>query len=143
MPNNGHWDTHSKNTEAMRKMMPILDTAYTALLEDLSDRGMLGDTLVVWCAEFGRTPKINGAGGRDHWGPVFSVALSGGGVKGGAVYGASDKLAAYPRDGRVTPQDLHATIYHCLGIPRDTEMYDGLGRPLPITRGEPIRQILG
>ncbi|MBA4188158.1 MAG: DUF1501 domain-containing protein [Planctomycetaceae bacterium] len=142
-PNNGHWDTHSKNSESLRKMMPILDTAYTALLEDLSDRGMLNDTLVVWCAEFGRTPKINGGGGRDHWGPVFSVALAGGGVKGGAVYGASDKLAAYPKDGRVTPQDLHATIYHCLGIPKNAEIHDGLGRPLPVTRGEPVRQILG
>jgi hypothetical protein len=141
-PNNGHWDTHTKNTESLRKMMPILDGAYTALLEDLGDRGMLADTLVVWCAEFGRTPKINGAAGRDHWGPVFSVALAGGGVRGGAVYGASDKLAAYPKDGRVTPQDLHATIYHCLGIPRDTEIHDGLGRPLAICRGEPVRAIL-
>jgi uncharacterized protein (DUF1501 family) len=142
MPNNGHWDTHGKNTEALRKMMPILDGAYTALLEDLADRGMLDDTLVVWAAEFGRTPRINGAGGRDHWGPVFSVALAGGGVRGGAVYGASDKLAAYPKDGRVTPQDLHATIYHCLGIPKDAEIHDGLGRPLAVYRGEPVKQIL-
>ncbi len=142
-PNNGHWDTHSRNTEGMRKLMPVLDTAYTALLEDLSDRGMLDDTLVVWMAEFGRTPKINGAGGRDHWGPCFSVALAGGGVKGGAIHGSSDKLAAYPKDGRVLPQDLHATIYHCLGIPKDTEIHDGLGRPLAICRGEPVKQILG
>jgi uncharacterized protein (DUF1501 family) len=142
-PNNGHWDTHTKNSEALRKMMPILDTAYTALLEDLDARGMLDDTLVVWMAEFGRTPRINGAGGRDHWGPCFSVALAGGGVRGGVVYGASDRLAAYPKDGRVTPQDLHATIYHCLGIPRDTEIRDGLGRPLAICRGEPVKAILG
>jgi Protein of unknown function (DUF1501) len=142
-PNNGHWDTHSQNTKSLQQMMPILDSAYTALLEDLSDRGMLDDTLIVWCGEFGRTPKLNGAGGRDHWGPVFSVALAGGGVKGGAVYGASDKLSAYPKDGRVTPQDLHATIYHCLGLPKDAEIHDGLGRPLPVTRGEPIRAILG
>lgn len=143
MPNNGHWDTHSQNTLAMRKMMPILDTAYSALLEDLSDRGLLDDTLVVWMAEFGRTPKINGAGGRDHWGPVFSVAMAGGGIKGGTVYGASDKLAAYPKDGRVLPQDLHATIYHCLGIPKSAEIHDGLGRPLAVYRGEPVKQILG
>ncbi len=142
-PNTGHWDTHQKNTEGVRKLMPVLDTAYTALLEDLSDRGMLDDTLVVWMAEFGRTPKINAAAGRDHWGPCFSVALAGGGVKGGAIHGASDKLAAYPKDGRVLPQDLHATIYHCLGIPRDTEIHDGLGRPLAICRGEPVNQILG
>ncbi len=141
-PNNGHWDTHQKNTEGVRKLMPVLDTAYTALLEDLEDRGLLDDTLVVWMAEFGRTPKINGAGGRDHWGPCFSVALAGGGVKGGAVYGASDKLAAYPKDGRVRPEDLHATIYHCLGIPLDTEIHDTVGRPLAICRGEPVRAIL-
>ena len=67
--------------------------------------------------EFGRTPKINGGGGRDHWGHVFSVALAGGGVRGGQVYGSSDRLAAYPKDGRVPPQDLTATVFHCLGIP--------------------------
>jgi len=141
-PNNGHWDTHTKNSESVRTMMPILDAAYTALVEDLTDRGMLDDTLVVWMAEFGRTPKINPAAGRDHWGPCFSVALAGGGVKGGAVYGASDKLAAYPKDGRVTPADLHATIYHCLGIPLDTEIHDTQGRPLAICRGEPVKAIL-
>ncbi|MDY3560066.1 DUF1501 domain-containing protein [Gemmata sp. JC673] len=141
-PNNGHWDTHSKNTEGVRKLMPVLDTAYSALIEDLADRGLLDDTLVVWMAEFGRTPKINAAGGRDHWGPCFSIALAGGGVKGGAVHGASDKLAAYPKDGRVLPQDIHATIYHCLGIPRDTEIHDTQGRPLAICHGEPVRQIL-
>jgi hypothetical protein len=141
-PNNGHWDTHSQNTAAMKRLMPILDSAYTALLEDLADRGLLDDTLVVWMGEFGRTPRINGAGGRDHWGPVFSVALAGGGVQGGAVYGASDKIAAYPKDGRVLPPDLHATIYHCLGIPKDAEIHDSLGRPLPVCRGEPIRAIL-
>jgi hypothetical protein len=142
-PNSGHWDTHTKNSESVRKMMPTLDAAYTALLEDLSDRGMLDDTLVVWMAEFGRTPKINGAAGRDHWGPCFSVALAGGGVRGGAAYGASDRLAAYPKDGRVTPQELHATIYHCLGIPKGAEIHDGLGRPLAVYRAEPVKQILG
>jgi hypothetical protein len=141
-PNNGHWDTHTQNALAMKKMMPVLDAAYTALLEDLADRGLLDDTLVVWMAEFGRTPRINAAGGRDHWGPVFSVALAGGGVKGGAVYGASDKLAAYPKDGRVTPAELQATIYHCLGIPKDAEIHDTLGRPLAVYSGEPVKQIL-
>jgi len=141
-PNNGHWDTHSKNTESMKALMPILDRAYTALLDDLSDRGLLDSTLVIWTGEFGRTPKLNGAGGRDHWGPVFSVALAGGGVRGGVVEGASDKLAAYPKDGRVLPPDLTATVFHCLGIPPDTEIRDSLGRPLPISRGEVIRSIL-
>ena len=103
---------------------------------------MLDETLVVCMAEFGRTPKFNRRAGRDHWGPVFSVALAGGGVRGGTVYGASDKHGAYPRTAASLPQDLHATIYHCLGIPTDAEIHDGLGRPLPVTRGEVVRAIL-
>jgi hypothetical protein len=141
-PNNGHWDTHSQNTKGLQSLMPIMDQAYSALLEDLADRGLLDSTLVMWTGEFGRTPKINGAGGRDHWGPVFSVALAGGGVKGGTVYGASDKLAAYPKDGRVRPQDIAATVFHCLGIPPESEIRDALNRPQAITRGEVIRAIL-
>jgi hypothetical protein len=141
-PNNGHWDTHSQNTKGLQALMPIMDQAYSALLEDLADRGLLDSTLVMWTGEFGRTPKINGAGGRDHWGPVFSVALGGGGVKGGVVYGASDKLAAYPKDGRVRPQDITATIFHCLGIPPESEIRDALNRPQAITRGEVIKAIL-
>lgn len=140
-PNNGHWDTHSKNTDGMKALMPILDRAYSALLDDLADRGMLEDTLVIWTGEFGRTPKLNGNGGRDHWGNVFSVALAGGGVKGGVIHGASDKIAAYPKDGRVLPEDLQATIFHCLGISPDAEIYDNLNRPLPITRGQVVRPI--
>ncbi len=141
-PNNGHWDTHQKNTAGMKALMPILDRAYSALLDDLADRGLLDSTLVMWTGEFGRTPKINGAAGRDHWGNVFSVALAGGGVRGGVVYGSSDRLAAYPKDGRVRPPDLTATIFHCLGVSPETEIRDALGRPLPVSRGEVIRQIL-
>lgn len=140
--NSGHWDTHQKNTQALKQLMPIMDQAYSALLEDLADRGLLQGTLVMWTGEFGRTPRINGAGGRDHWGPVFSVAFAGGGVRGGTVYGASDKLAAYPKDGRVRPQDILATVFHCLGIPPDSEVRDILGRPIAITRGDVIRPIL-
>ena len=106
-----------------------MDQAYSALLEDLSERGLLDETLVVWMGEFGRTPKINGNGGRDHWGPVFSVALAGGGIRGGVVHGASDSIAGYPKDGRVPPQDLTATIFHCLGISPHTEIHDSLDRP--------------
>jgi hypothetical protein len=140
--NNGHWDTHSQNTTGMKHLMPIMDQAYSALLEDLAQRGLLDETLVVWTGEFGRTPKLNGAAGRDHWGRVFSVALAGGGVKGGAVHGASDSIAAYPKDGRVTPPDLLATIFHCLGVRPDTEIRDAQGRPIPLTRGEVIRPIV-
>jgi hypothetical protein len=141
-PNNGHWDTHGKNTEGLKALMPIMDQAYSALLEDLEQRGLLDETLVVWTGEFGRTPKLNGAAGRDHWGHVFSAALAGGGVRGGSVYGASDRIAAYPKDGRVPPQDLMATIFHCLGIRPDTEIHDAQGRPLPLSRGEVIRQVV-
>jgi hypothetical protein len=140
--NNGHWDTHSKNTDALKQLMPIMDQCYSALLEDLGERGLLDETLVVWMAEFGRTPKLNGGGGRDHWGHVFSVALAGGGVRGGTVHGASDRIAAYPKDGRVMPQDLTATVFHCLGIPPQSEIHDNLARPLAITRGQVIQQIL-
>ena len=139
--NAGHWDTHSKNTAGLKQLMPIMDGAYSTLLEDLAERGLLDDTLVVWMAEFGRTPKINGAAGRDHWGNVFSVALAGGGVRGGMVHGSSDRIAGYPKEGRVLPEDLTATVFHALGIPPSSEIHDNLGRPLPITRGSAIRSI--
>ncbi len=137
------WDTHTNNAERLKTaLMPPMDQAYSALLEDLSQRGLLDETLVVWMAEFGRSPKINAAAGRDHWGHVFSVALAGGPVRGGQVYGASDRIGAQPKDGRVQPQDLTATLFHCLGIRPDSEIRDALGRPVPISRGEVIRQIL-
>jgi uncharacterized protein (DUF1501 family) len=98
--------------------------------------------LVVCLAEFGRSPKINRQAGRDHWGYVYSVALAGGGVRGGQVYGASDKIGGHPKEGKVQPQDLTATIFHCLGHRPDTTIYDTFGRPLPISRGEVIHQIL-
>jgi hypothetical protein len=137
------WDTHQKNAERLKTaLMPPMDLAYSALLEDLEQRGLLGETLVVWMGEFGRSPKLNGAGGRDHWGHVFSVALAGGGVRGGVVHGASDKIGGHPREGRVQPQDLTATIFHCLGYEPDTQVHDRLSRPVPISRGEVIRQVL-
>ncbi len=137
------WDTHAKNSDRLKTaLMPPMDLAYSALLEDLQQRGMLDDTLVVWMGEFGRTPKINGRGGRDHWGHVFSVALAGGGVRGGQVYGASDDKGAYPVSGRVEPQDLTATIFHCLGYAPHTEIRDRLGRPMVISKGEPIDAVL-
>jgi uncharacterized protein (DUF1501 family) len=122
--------------------MPLMDQTYSTLLEDLGDRGLLDDTLVVWTGEFGRTPKINGGGGRDHWGHVFSVGLAGGSIRGGQAYGASDRIGGYPKDGLVRPQDLTATIFHCLGISPHSEIHDSLGRPLAITRGQVIQQIL-
>lgn len=143
LPNQGGWDTHDKNAESLRThLMPLMDRACSALIEDLAVRGLLDQTLVVWMGEFGRTPRHNGNGGRDHWGPVFSIALAGGGVRAGVVHGASDSQGAYPRDGMVLPQDLTATIFHLLGIDSSSEVHDSLGRPFAVSRGQVIRQIV-
>jgi hypothetical protein len=137
------WDTHQKNAERLKTaLMPPMDQGYSALLEDLAQRGLLEETLVVWMAEFGRTPKINGAGGRDHWGKVFSVALAGGGIRTGCVYGQSDRVAGEPRDGLVLPQDLSATIFHCLGIEPHAALHDQQGRILAVSEGRPIEGVL-
>ena len=137
------WDTHAENTHRLKEaLMPPMDLAYSALLEDLHDRGMLDETLVVWMGEFGRTPRINPRGGRDHWGHVYSAALSGGGVQGGQVVGASDSHGAYPIRGRLEPQDLSATVFHTLGYRPDAVIHDMLDRPMAITTGTPIRKIL-
>ncbi len=140
--NNGHWDTHRSNSEALRKhLMPRIDQTYSALLTDLLDRGLLDDTLVVWTGEFGRTPKINGNGGRDHWGNAFSLALAGGGVRGGQVHGRTDARAAEPVAGRVGPADVLATIHHALGHGPETTIRDREQRPLPVTRGKAVRSL--
>lgn len=137
------WDSHVGESERLKAVLaPPFDQAFSALLDDLHDRGLLDETLIVCLAEFGRTPRFNGRAGRDHWGSVFSVALAGGGVQGGQVYGASDELGAQPKSGRVQPQDLTATILHCLGYAPQSEFHDPLGRPLPASRGEVIRPIL-
>jgi hypothetical protein len=137
------WDSHTKETERLKTVLaPPTDRAVAALLDDLEQRGLLEETLVVCMAEFGRSPKMNAAGGRDHWGHVFSVALAGGGIKGGTVHGASDRHGGHPKEGRVLPQDLTATLFHCLGHRPDTEIHDNLGRPLAISRGEVIQSIL-
>ncbi|MBI3866668.1 MAG: DUF1501 domain-containing protein [Planctomycetia bacterium] len=142
-PNAGSWDTHEKHNDLlMRFLMPWMDQAYSALLTDLSDRGLLDETLVAWVGEFGHTPKFNANAGRDHWGHCFSVALAGGGVRGGVVYGKSDAHAAFPVSGRVEPRDLLATVFHCLGHSPDTELVDTEGRPHPISRGRVITEIL-
>ncbi len=142
-PNQGGWDTHKQHSESLKSfLMPMMDQAYSALLEDLDERGLLDETLVVWFGEFGHTPKFNGNAGRDHWGHCFSVALAGGGIRGGVVHGSSDAQAAYPVDGRVAPKDLIATIFHCLGFAPETEIRDPFGRPLPISRGSVIREIV-
>ena len=142
-PENPCWDSHVKESARLKEVLvPPMDRAYSALLEDLDRRGLLEETLVVCMAEFGRSPRLDGNGGRAHWGSVFSVSLAGGGVRGGQVYGSSDKIGAYPREGRVRPEDLLATIFHCLGHAPQSEYHDPLGRPHPISRGEVLHAIL-
>jgi hypothetical protein len=142
-PDNPCWDSHTDETNRLKNVLvPPLDRALSALISDLDQRGMLEDTLVACLSEFGRTPRFNARGGRDHWGHVFSVALAGGGIKGGVVHGASDGQGAYPTEGAVAPCDITATIFDRLGYSPDTEIHDPLGRPLPISRGEPIAAIL-
>lgn len=137
------WDSHTREATRLRtNLAPAADQAIAALIHDLKQRGRLDETLIVIMAEFGRSPRINGAAGRDHWGHVYSVALAGGGIRGGVVHGASDNLGAYPHEGKVQPEDLTATIFHCLGFDPATEIYDTQQRPIPISRGSIIHPIL-
>ena len=137
------WDSHVGETDRLKNVLvPPTDNAFSALLDDLTERGMLDETLIVCMSEFGRSPKMNGSAGRDHWGSVFSVALAGGGIQGGIVHGASDEIGAYPKQGVTKPEDLTATIFHCLGFTPETEFHDALNRPYAISRGRPIEQIL-
>lgn len=141
--NQGGWDTHKKHNHSLKSLlMPIMDQAYTALLEDLEDRGLLDETLVVWFGEFGHTPKFNRNAGRDHWRHCFSVALAGGGVRGGVVHGESDRRAAFPVSDVVAPRDIIATVFHCLGYEPDTLIHDPLDRPISVSRGQAIEAIL-
>ncbi len=137
-----YWDTHANNFKLLKDaLLPPFDRAFSALLEDLDQRGLLGETLVVCLGEFGRSPKVNANAGRDHWAACNSVVLAGGGVRGGQVLGASDRLAAYPATPPVSPADLAATIYHALGIDPRTELHDALGRPLPLSDGRPLHEL--
>ena len=138
-----NWDTHSNNFEGHRQhLLPAADRALSALIEDLDARGLLDSTLVVAVGEFGRTPKINKNAGRDHWPDCYTAVLAGGGVKGGYVFGASDKNGAYPDRDPVTPADLGATIFHAFGVDPASEIHDPTGRPWRITEGLPIRGLL-
>jgi hypothetical protein len=138
------WDTHQNNFAHLReRLLRPADQAIAALLDDLASRGLLADTLVICMGEFGRSPKINKLGGRDHWPHVQSVLLAGAGIPGGSVHGASDRHGAYPADGPVSPADLAATILHLLGVPLDTELHDRTGRPVPACSGQLVRALLG
>ena len=139
------WDTHANNFNRLKNdLMPPSDRAFAALLDDLSARGLLDETLVVWVGEFGRNPRITaGNAGREHWPRCYSAALAGGGIAGGQVYGASDRWAAYPAHDPVSPDDLGATILYALGVDPAQELTDSLGRPLRINNGRPVVELFG
>ncbi len=139
------WDTHTQNFPILRdNKLPNLDQTYSALMEDLDARGLLDETLVVTMSEMGRTPRVNANGGRDHWTYCYAALLAGAGIRGGTVYGASDAQAAYVKDLPVSPADLCATIYECLGIDPDMTVTDRGGRPVPVAQGgRALREILG
>jgi len=120
---------------------PSFDQSFSALLEDLSERGLLDETLVVVAGEFGRTPKINKTGGRDHWAHCYTQLLAGGGVQGGAIWGASDAQGAYVKDAPVTPDDFAATVLHAFGVDREEAVPDSTGRPVRVTSGVPVAEI--
>lgn len=137
------WDTHQNNFAHMRNRLgPPTDEAVAALLQDLADRGLLDETLLVCMGEFGRTPKVNDHAGRDHWPSVMSVLMAGGGIRRGIVYGASDRTGAFPKEQPVTPPDLAATMLHCLGVPPDLEIRDRTDRPLAACQGKPVAGLL-
>jgi hypothetical protein len=141
---NPMWDTHAQNSDRLQESLcPQFDVSFAALMDDLTDRGLLGETLVVVIGEFGRTPKINKLGGRDHWGHVFSFVMAGAGIRGGQVIGASDKNGAYPATDPIRGGDLTATIFHLLGIVPNGMFRDKTHRPHPVTKGEPIARMLG
>ncbi|MBA4015839.1 MAG: DUF1501 domain-containing protein [Pirellula sp.] len=138
------WDTHSKNADRLQDFLcPQFDVSFTALVDDLEQRGLLDETLVVAIGEFGRTPKINKAAGRDHWGNVFSFAMAGAGIRGGQVFGASDRNGGYPTVDPIRPHDLTATIFHLLGIDPGGMFRDASDRPHPLTKGTTLARLLG
>lgn len=138
----GGWDMHGNIVAGFKGQMPEFDKAFSTLITDLERTGLLKETLVMVSSEFGRTPKINGTAGRDHWPKVFSVVLAGGGVKGGMIFGSSNSTASEPEEEAIGPQDLFTTVYHCLGINADQEMMAPGDRPIEIIDGGKVRKEL-
>ncbi len=129
------WDSHRNSDDVKKSLLPTFDQAYAALLSDLSERGLLDETLVVATGEMGRTPRANANWGRDHWSTLFSTVFAGGGVTGGRVYGKSDASAAYSVSSPYSPEDLAATVYDALGIDHDLRVLDAQNRPVPVVEG--------
>ncbi|MCA9053610.1 MAG: DUF1501 domain-containing protein, partial [Planctomycetaceae bacterium] len=138
------WDTHKDNFNRLEKTLaPPMERAFSTLLDDLVDRGLLDSTLVVWMGDFGRTPNINGDAGRDHWPGCYSMVLAGGGIRGGQVIGESDSTGATPKSRPITPADVHATVFAALGYDSRAITYHSVdGRPLMLSDGEVIRELL-
>lgn len=142
--NYGGWDMHGNIAQSMRQTAPAVDHAVSAFVRDVTQRGLGDDVLLVITGEFGRTPRVNNGAGRDHWAPLSTLALSGGGLRMGQVVGESNARAEVPRTTPITPQDLMATVFHVLGIPQGTHYTDPTGRPVPmINGGRAIRELVG
>jgi hypothetical protein len=144
------WDNHGpfeglNGTEMLkaRYCLPSLDQGFSALMDDMKSRGLLDETLVAMWGEFGRTPKLNASQGRDHWGACQSAVFAGGGIRGGQIYGSSDKDAAYPATNPVSPEDMLATVYHALGLSPEAEFRDPLNRPHRLVEGRPLTELFG
>ncbi len=143
----GGWDTHGFNNTRMypiltERHLPITDHTLPVLLNDMDERGLLDETLIVWMGEFGRSPRLNDNISRDHWPTCYTTLLAGGGVKRGYIHGASDRQGAYPDIDMVRPDDLAATMFYLMGIDPTTEMRDSLNRPLPLAAGSPVMGVV-
>jgi uncharacterized protein (DUF1501 family) len=139
----GGWDMHGTIKDSMNRLGPKVDHAVAAFVEDLHDRGLDQDVLLVVTGEFGRTPRVNGSAGRDHWAPLSTLALAGGGLRMGQVIGESSEKAEVPKSKPIGPQDLMATVFHVLGLPQDLHYKDPTGRPTPmVTGGTPIPELV-
>jgi hypothetical protein len=139
-----NWDAHENVFGRLKEnLLPPADLALAALIEDLAGRCLLDSTLIIAMGEFGRSPRINGTAGRDHWPHCYSVILAGGGIRGGALYGSSDKLGAYPETDAVTPGDLAATLFWKFGLDYRSEMLDLSGRPYRLADGQPLQALFG
>jgi hypothetical protein len=138
------WDTHKDNFNGLkRRLVPPMEQAYAALLDDLAQRGLLESTLVIWMGDFGRTPNINKDAGRDHWPWCYTMVMAGGGVRGGQYVGESDSTGSHPKTRPVTPADIHATIFTALGYnPHAITYQSAEGRPLVLSEGEVIKDLL-
>jgi uncharacterized protein (DUF1501 family) len=137
---NADWDTHAKNFSRLKELLPPIDRAFPALVADLKDRGLLDSTLVVWLTDFGRTPKVNTAAGRDHWASAGLAVFAGAGIPSGTIVGKTDAEGGRSVGEEYYPRDIAATIYSKLGIPLETTHVIGDGRPMRLCEGRPIRE---